>query len=71
MSLVRLAGASRISGFSDASSCPVGENFLRSQLALDLDADDIYTLAKNAFTASFLSEAEKKRYIAELDQAMN
>jgi adenosine deaminase len=39
--------------------------------ALDLNADDIYTLAKNAFTASFLNDAEKKRYIAELDQAMN
>ena len=49
----------------------IGENFLRSQQALDLNADDIYTLAKNAFTASFLREAEKKRYIAELDQAMN
>jgi len=49
----------------------IGENFLRSQQALDLDADDIYTLAKNAFTASFLSDEEKERYIAELDQAMN
>jgi len=49
----------------------IGENFLRSQQALDLDADDIYTLARNAFSASFLSDAEKKRYIAELDQAMN
>jgi adenosine deaminase len=49
----------------------IGENFLRSQQALNLNADDIYTLAKNAFTASFLSDAEKKRYIAELDQAMN
>ena len=49
----------------------IGENFLRSQQALDLNADDIYTLAKNAFTASFLNDATKKRYIAELDQAMN
>jgi len=49
----------------------IGENFLRSQQALDLNADHIYTLAKNAFTASFLSDEEKKRYIAELDQAMN
>ncbi|MEE8262517.1 MAG: adenosine deaminase [Gammaproteobacteria bacterium] len=48
----------------------IGENFLRSQQALDLNADDIYTLAKNAFTASFLSDEEKERYIAELDQAM-
>ncbi len=48
----------------------IGENFLRSTEALDLNADDIYTLAKNAFTASFLSEKEKKCYIAELDEAM-
>jgi len=48
----------------------IGENFLRSQQALDLTADHIYTLAKNAFTASFLSDDEQKRYIAELDQAM-
>ena len=48
----------------------IGENFLRSQQALDLDANDIHTLAKNAFTASFLNDAEKKRYIAELDQVM-
>jgi adenosine deaminase len=31
----------------------------------------VFTLAKNAFTASFLSDEEKERYIAELDQAMN
>ncbi|MCZ6677607.1 MAG: adenosine deaminase, partial [Candidatus Poribacteria bacterium] len=48
----------------------IGENFLRSTEALDLNADDIYILAKNAFTASFLSEKEKERYIAELDEAM-
>ena len=32
----------------------VGENFLQTQQALDLDADDIRTLAINSFTASFL-----------------
>ncbi len=48
----------------------IGENFLRSTEALDLNADDIYILAKNAFTASFLGEKEKERYIAELDEAM-
>ena len=45
----------------------IGENFLQSQRALNLSADDIYALAKNAFTASFLSHEEKVRYIAELD----
>ena len=49
----------------------IGENFLRSQQALDLNADDIYTLAKNGFRASFLSEKEKERYIVEVDQVMN
>jgi len=48
----------------------IGENFLRSQQALDLNADDIYTLATNAFAASFLSDEEKERYLAELDRAM-
>ena len=46
------------------------ENFLRSQQALGLDAGDIHALAKNAFTASFLGDDEKNRFIAELDQAM-
>ncbi len=49
----------------------IGENYLRIQQALDLTAADIYTLAKNAFMASFLSEADKQRYIDELDQAMS
>ena len=49
----------------------IGENFLRSQQALDLNADDIYTLATNAFAASFLSDKEKEHHIAELDRAMN
>jgi len=48
----------------------IGENYLRTQQALSLDAADIHTLTKNAFTASFLSDADKQRYIAELDQAM-
>ncbi len=42
----------------------IGENFLKTQQALSLDADDIKTLAKNAFSASFLSDAEKERHIA-------
>lgn len=46
----------------------VGENFLRTQQALDLDLDDIRTLARNAFTASFLNEDDKARHIAALDE---
>lgn len=45
----------------------IGENYLRSQEALDLSADDIHALAKNSFTASFLSDEEKQACIAELD----
>jgi adenosine deaminase len=48
----------------------IGENFLRSQVALGLSVDDIYTLARNAFTASFLSDEDKQRHIAELDRIM-
>ncbi len=42
----------------------IGENYRRTQQALDLDADDILSLAKNSFAASFLSDAEKERRIA-------
>jgi len=48
----------------------IGENFQQSQRALKLSADDIYALAKNAFTASFLRDEDKSRYMAELDVAM-
>ncbi len=48
----------------------IGENYRRTQEALELSEDDIYTLAKNAFVASFLGDTEKQRYISELDQAM-
>lgn len=49
----------------------IGENYLQTQQALDLSADDIYTLTRNAFEASFISDAQKARYIAELDAAMD
>ena len=48
----------------------IGENYLRTQQALDLNDADIHALAKNAFIASFLRDADKQRYIAELDQVM-
>jgi len=44
----------------------IGENLLRVQQALDLTADDIVNLAKNAFAASFLSNKDKRRHIAEI-----
>jgi adenosine deaminase len=48
----------------------IGDNYLRTQQALNLSEADIHTLARNAFNASFLSDTDKKRYIAELDRAM-
>lgn len=45
----------------------IGENFVRTQEALDLDKAEILTLAKNAFIASFLSDTDKKRHIAAID----
>ena len=49
----------------------IGENFLRVQQALDLNADDIHTLARNSFTASFLCDEDQRSYIEELEQAMH
>jgi len=47
----------------------IAENFEAARQALDLSPKDLYQLAKNSFRASFLSEQEKKRLIAELDSA--
>ena len=46
----------------------IGDNFLQTQQALNLGIDDIRTLAKNSFTASFLSEEEKEQHLVEIDQ---
>ena len=46
----------------------IGENFLQTAAALDLDAEDIKRLAKNAFAASFLDDDEKRRHMADVDQ---
>ena len=43
---------------------------LSAEAALNLTDADIHALARNAFTASFLSEADKQRHIAEVDRAM-
>jgi adenosine deaminase len=47
------------------------ENFLAVQQALDLTRADIAQLAKNSFTASFLPEAEKRDWIARVDEYAN
>jgi len=49
----------------------VGENFLQARDALNLSADDIRTLAKNSFVASFLSDEETERHIADIDQMIS
>ena len=45
----------------------VGENFLRTQKALGLTAEEIALLARNSFTASFLPPGEKERHVAAVD----
>ena len=45
----------------------IGKNFADTQKALGLTLDEVHTLARNSFTASFLTDAEKARHLAELD----
>lgn len=45
----------------------MNQNFLATFAGLDLDANDAYTLARNSFEASFVSEQTKAGWIAQLD----
>lgn len=45
----------------------MNQNFVETLDALDLDADELVTLARNSFEASFASGADRQRYIAQLD----
>jgi adenosine deaminase len=45
----------------------VNKNYIEIQKALNLNKDDIYTLAKNSFKYSFLDEETKKNYLNELE----
>jgi adenosine deaminase len=45
----------------------IEENFLALHQAHGLTAEDMVKLARNAFKASFLDPAEKKKYLSELD----
>ncbi len=47
----------------------VGQNYVETQQALGLDADDIRMLARNSFTASFLNDEDKERHLAAVDEA--
>jgi len=46
----------------------ITENFLAVQEAFNLEHNDIYQLAKNAFQASFLSQEEKQNLVDELNK---
>ncbi|MDE2593214.1 MAG: adenosine deaminase [Burkholderiales bacterium] len=46
----------------------LNQNYLETAAALDLTAQDAYTLARNSFEAAFASEADKANWIAQLDQ---
>ncbi|MFM7603549.1 MAG: adenosine deaminase, partial [Pseudanabaena sp.] len=48
----------------------IAENYHAAQSTLNLSRQDIYQLAKNSFSASFLPEADKLAYLDELDQFM-
>lgn len=45
----------------------VNQNYMEVARALNLTKEDIQVLAKNSFQASFLSDAEKQRYIQMID----
>ena len=47
----------------------VNENYLEVARALNLTKDDILLLARNSFTSSFLSDADKKRFFDKVDVA--
>lgn len=48
----------------------VQENFVATQYALNLTEKELITLAKNSFEASFISEADKKKYFNLIEQAV-
>lgn len=49
----------------------VADNYIAVQKALNLRKEDIFTLAKNSFNASFLKKEEKKKFIAKLNEYIN
>src|ERR1700729_4156719 len=48
----------------------VGDNFRETAVALALTDDQLIELAKNSFQASFIDDASKRRYLAEIDAAL-
>jgi adenosine deaminase len=49
----------------------VGDNFRETAAALSLSDDQLVTLAKNSFEASFIDDSLKQRYLAEVDAAVS
>jgi adenine deaminase len=47
----------------------MNQNFLACLDALDLSADELYTLARNSFEASFVDASTKAGWVAQLDKA--
>jgi adenine deaminase len=48
----------------------VGENFVQTAQALRLSDDDVVTLARNSFEASFIDDATKRTFLEEIDAAL-
>lgn len=46
----------------------MNQNFIEASRALDLSVDEIKTLASNSFSASFLPQAEKNKWIKEIKE---
>jgi adenosine deaminase len=46
----------------------VADNFQASAAALDLSRDQLLTLARNSFRASFLSDEQRRAYLGEVDR---
>lgn len=46
----------------------IGENFEQTASALALTGDDLLTLARNAFEASFIGDEARRRYLEEIDR---
>jgi adenosine deaminase len=45
----------------------VKDNYRRCQEVLGLTRDDLHALVRNSFTASFLDDPDRKRYLAMVD----
>jgi adenosine deaminase len=46
----------------------INENYIQTALALNLSKEEIYTIARNSFLASFLDEQTKTEFISKLDE---